>query len=51
MDYDDIFCLVNLADGGSALDGLKYVYETVPERFSMILSKGEIITLTARCLV
>ena len=38
------FALVNLADGGSALDGLKYVYETVPERFSMILSKGEIIT-------
>ncbi len=38
------FALVNLADSGSALDGLKYVYETVPERFSMILSKGEIIT-------
>ena len=38
------FALVNLADGGSAIEGLKYVYETVPERFSMILSKGEIIT-------
>jgi len=38
------FALVNLAESGSALDGLKYVYETVPERFSMILSKGEIIT-------
>ena len=38
------FALVNLADGGSAIDGFKYVYETVPERFSMILSKGEIIT-------
>ena len=38
------FALVNLADGGSAIDGLKYVYETVPERFTMILSKGEIIT-------
>ena len=38
------FALVNLSDGGSAIDGLKYVYETVPERFSMILSKGEIIT-------
>ncbi len=38
------FALVNLADGGSAIDGLKYVYEIVPERFSMILSKGEIIT-------
>ena len=38
------FALVNLGDGGSALEGLKYVYETVPERFSMILSKEEIIT-------
>ena len=38
------FALVNLADGGSAFEGLKYVYETVPERFSMILSKEEIIT-------
>ena len=38
------FALVNLGDDGSAIDGLKYVYETVPERFSMILSKGEIIT-------
>ncbi len=38
------FALVNLGDGGSAIGGLKYVYETVPERFSMILSKGEIIT-------
>ena len=38
------FALVNLGDGGSAIDGLKYVYETVPERFSMILSKEEIIT-------
>ena len=38
------FALVNLGDGGSAIDGLKYVYETVPERFSMILSKKEIIT-------
>ena len=38
------FALVNLVDGGSAIDGLKYVYETVPERFSMILSKEEIIT-------
>ena len=38
------FALINLGDGGSAIDGLKYVYETVPERFSMILSKGEIVT-------
>ena len=38
------FALVNLGDGGSAFEGLKYIYETVPERFSMILSKEEIIT-------
>ncbi len=38
------FALVNLGDGGSAIEGLKYIYETVPERFSMILSKEEIIT-------
>ena len=38
------FALVKLGDGGSAIEGLKYIYETVPERFSMILSKEEIIT-------
>ena len=38
------FALFNLGDGGSAIEGLKYIYETVPERFSMILSKEEIIT-------
>ena len=38
------FALVNLGDGGSAIEGLKFIYETVPERFSMILSKEEIIT-------
>ena len=38
------FALVNLGDGGSAIEGLKYIYETVPDRFSMILSKEEIIT-------
>src|SRR5690606_14440819 len=29
---------------GSVLDGFAYVYETVPGKFSMILSEGEIIT-------
>lgn len=38
------FALANVTDSGSFLDGLKYVYEKAPERFSMILSKGEIIT-------
>ena len=37
------FALLNVTDSGSFIDGLKYVYEKVPERFSMILSKGEII--------
>ena len=38
------FALSNVTDSGSAIDGLTYVYNAVPERFSMILSKGEIIT-------
>ncbi len=38
------FALSNVTDSGSAIDGLLYVYNAVPERFSMILSKGEIIT-------
>ena len=33
---------------GGIIDGLSYVYNTVPERFSMILSKGEIITPDGR---
>ena len=37
------FALLNVTDSGSFIDGLKYVYEKAPERFSMILSKGEII--------
>lgn len=42
------FALANVTDSGSFLDGLKYVYEKAPERFSMILSKGEIITPNGR---
>jgi len=38
------FALSNVTESGSAVDGLMYVYNAVPERFSMILSKGEIIT-------
>ena len=37
------FALLNVTDSGSFIDGLKNVYEKAPERFSMILSKGEII--------
>ena len=37
------FALANVTDSGSFIDGIKYVYEKAPERFSMILSKGEII--------
>ena len=37
------FALANVTDSGSIIDGLKYVFEKAPERFSMILSKGEII--------
>ena len=33
---------------GSFVDGLKYIYDKAPERFSMILSKGEIITPNGR---
>jgi len=42
------FALANVTDSGSFIDGLKYVYKKVPERFSMILSKGEIITPNGR---
>ena len=39
-----LFALANVTDSGSFIDGLRFVYEKAPERFSMILSKGEIIT-------
>jgi SSS family solute:Na+ symporter len=42
------FALANVTDSGSFIDGLKYVYEKASERFSMILSKGEIITPNGR---
>jgi len=42
------FALSNVTDSGSFIDGLSYVYEKAPERFSMILSKGEIITPNGR---
>ncbi|MDW3192557.1 MAG: sodium/sugar symporter [Cytophagales bacterium] len=36
--------LDHLVPDGSAWDGLTYLYNKVPEKFSMILSQGEIIT-------
>ncbi len=40
--------LTYVTPGGGIIDGLTYVYNAVPERFSMILSKGEIITPDGR---
>ena len=37
------FALTNVTESGSFIDGMVHVYNTVPERFSMIVSKGEII--------
>ena len=42
------FALSKVTDSGSFIEGLNYVYEKAPERFSMILSKGEIITPNGR---
>ena len=38
------FALSNVTESGSVIAGMKHVYEVAPERFSMILQKGEIIT-------
>mgnify|MGYP003335153054 CR=1 FL=1 len=40
--------LTYVTPGGGIIEGLSHVYNTVPERFSMILSKGEIITPDGR---
>ena len=42
------FALSNVTESGSFIDGIVHVYNTAPERFSMILSKGEIITPNGR---
>ncbi|WP_226390276.1 sodium/sugar symporter [Penaeicola halotolerans] len=39
-----VFALSYVSDGQGVLAGLSMVYEQVPEKFSMILDKGEIIT-------
>ena len=40
--------LTYVTPSGGILEGLTHVYNTVPERFSMILEKGEIITPDGR---
>ena len=42
------FALSNVTESGSFIDGIAHIYNTAPERFSMILSKGEIITPNGR---
>ncbi|TKG96931.1 sodium/glucose cotransporter [Puteibacter caeruleilacunae] len=39
-----VIALDHLTPNGGVLDGLRHLYATVPEKFSMIISKGEIIT-------
>jgi solute:Na+ symporter, SSS family len=43
-----LFALSYLADGEGIIAGMVMVYEQVPEKFSMVLSKGEIITPDGR---
>ena len=42
------FALTNVTDSGNFIEGLKFIYNKIPERFTMILSKGEIITPNGR---
>jgi SSS family solute:Na+ symporter len=39
-----IFALQNVAPDGSFFGGINYMFEQVPEKFSVILEKGELIT-------
>ncbi len=39
-----IFALQNVAPDGSFFGGIAYMFEQVPEKFSMVLEKGELIT-------
>lgn len=40
--------LSHVAPDGSVISGFRYLYEVVPEKFSMIVTKGEIITPDGR---
>mgnify|MGYP001420153464 FL=1 len=42
------FALANVTDSGNFIDGFNFIYKKIPERFTMILSKGEIITPNGR---
>ncbi|MEY2964187.1 MAG: hypothetical protein RL754_1448, partial [Bacteroidota bacterium] len=42
------FALANVTDSGSIWDGFMHVYNAAPERFTMILQKGEIIMADGR---
>lgn len=42
------FGVTHVTDSGGFVEGLRHIYHTAPERFSMILSKGEIITPNGR---
>ena len=42
------YALTNVTDTGNFIEGLKFIYHKIPERFTMILSKGEIITPNGR---
>lgn len=39
-----LIALTKLTPDGGIISGFRYIYEIVPEKFSMILSKGEVIT-------
>ena len=43
-----VIALDTIAPDGGVLAGLRHVFEIVPQKFSMILSKGEIITPNGR---
>jgi SSS family solute:Na+ symporter len=43
-----VLALQYVSPNGSVLDGFVHVYQTVPDKFSMILSPGEIITPDGR---
>ena len=40
--------LAHVSPDGTVLGGFSYIYEVVPEKFSMILQKGEVITPNGR---
>ena len=45
------FALSNVTDTGSFVDGLKYIYDKAPERFSTDIIQGRNNSKRQRCLV